>query len=78
MIVFGGIKWFGEGGLIVKPESTGLLTEKEELFMVSLLYVRCIYLDYGSEYRLSQLMHLHFIHSYLFLPLLKPYYQPVE
>jgi hypothetical protein len=41
-MVFGGIKWFGEGGLIVKPEATGLLTENEELFMVSLLYVRCI------------------------------------
>jgi hypothetical protein len=42
VIVFGGIKWFGEGGLIVKPEATGLLTEKEELFIISLLYVRCI------------------------------------
>jgi hypothetical protein len=73
-MVFGGIKWFGEGGLMVKPEATGLLTENEELFMVSLLYGGCIYLDHGSEYRLSQLMHLHFLYSYLIHPLLKPYY----
>jgi hypothetical protein len=38
-MVFGGIKWFGEGGLIFKPEATGLLTENEELFIISLLYV---------------------------------------
>jgi hypothetical protein len=37
VIVLGGIKWFGEGGRIVKPEATGLLTENEDVFMVSLL-----------------------------------------